>query len=86
MTSVFPIHKKDEKTRCENYQPVSLLPNISKILLRVMCKRLESFLNMSEIINKFQYGFRKDYSTNHTLLSIVEQIRSPLDNNTSCDV
>ena len=35
----------------------------------------------SNIIYKYQFGFRKRYSTNHALLSIVEQIRSNLDKN-----
>ena len=29
---------------------------------------------------KYQFGFRKGYSTNQALLSIVEQIRNALDN------
>ena len=78
---VCPIHKKNEKTRCENYRPISLLPNISKIFERVMYSRLDNFLSSSEIIYKFQFGFRKQYSTNHALLSIVEQIRNALDKN-----
>ena len=77
---VCPIHKKNEKTLCENYRPISLLSNISKIFERVIYTRLDSFLNSSDIIYKFQFGFRKQYSTNHALLSIVEQIRSSLDN------
>ena len=52
-----------------------------------MYNRLDNFLSTSEIIYKFQFGFRKQYSTNHALLSIVEQIRTALDNNTfSCGV
>ena len=78
---VCPIHKKGDKCKCENYRPISLLPNISKIFERVMFTRLHNFLNISEIKYKFQVGFRKNYSTNHTLLSIVEQIRSALDKN-----
>ena len=42
--------------------------------------RLEDFLNSSDIMYKFQFGFHKGYSTNHALLSIVEQIRNVLDN------
>ena len=74
-----PIHKKSEKTKCENYRPISLLSNISKIFERVMYDRLDNFLTSLEIIYKFQFGFRKTYSTNHALLSIVEQIRNALD-------
>ena len=76
---IFPIHKKNEQTKCENYQPISLLPNISNIFERIMYTRLDSFLNSSEIIYKYQFGFRKHYSTNHALLSIVEQICNSLD-------
>ena len=44
-----------------------------------MYSRLDHFLTTSEIIYKFQFGFRKQYSANHALLSIVEQIRKVLD-------
>ena len=71
---VCPIHKKGDKCKCENYRPISLLPNISKIFERVMFTRLGNFLNISEIMYKFQFGFRKNYLTNHALLSIVGQI------------
>ena len=84
---VCPIHKKNEKEKCADYQPISLLPNISKIFERVMYNHLDKFLSTLEIIYKFQFGSRKRYSTNHALLSIVELIRTALDNNTfSCGV
>ena len=84
---VCPIHKKNEREKCANYRPISLIPNISKIIERVRYNCLDNFLSTSEIIYKFQFGFRKQYSTNHALLSIVEQIRTALDNNTfSCGV
>ena len=76
---ICPIHKKDERTKGENYRPISLLPNISKIFERIMFTRLDSFLDSSEIIYKYQFGFRKHYSTNHARLSIAEQIRNSLD-------
>ena len=77
---VCAIFKKNEKTSCANYRPISLLSNISKIYERVMFNRVEHFLNESNIIYEHQYGFRKKYSTNHALLSIVEKIRTSLDN------
>ena len=52
-----------------------------------MYNRIESFLNVSDLIYQNQFGFRKEFSTNHALLSIVEKIRSNLDNKTySCGV
>ena len=79
IATVCPIFKKGDKTHCENYRPISLLSNISKLFERVMYVRLENFLKSSDILYKYQFGFRKQHSTNHTLLSIVEKIRSSLD-------
>jgi hypothetical protein len=68
--SICPIFKKGDKCKCENYRPISLLSNLSKIFERVMYGRLENFLKSSNTLYQFQFGFRKHYSTNHALLSI----------------
>ena len=84
---VCPIFKKNDKTKCANYRPISLLSNIGKIFERIMYTRLESFLDINDIMYNLQFGFRKKHSTNHALLSIVEKIRSNLDKKTfSCGV
>ena len=76
-----------KKTKCENYRPISLLSNISKVFERVYYNKLEQFLNDNDIIYKLQFGFRKKYSTNHALLSITDKIRRFLDNKTfACGV
>ena len=77
---VCPIFKKNDKTKCENYRPISLLSNLSKLYERTMHTRIYDFLEQSDVFYKFQFGFRKKYSTNHALLSIVEEIRGSLDN------
>ena len=79
IATVCPIFKKGDKTHCENYRPISLLSNISKLFERVMYVRLENFLKSLDILHKYPFGFRKQHSTNHTLHSIVEKIRSSLD-------
>ena len=78
--TVCPIHEKNDKSDCGNYRPISLLSNISKLFERVMYVRIEDFLKSSDILYKYQFGFRKQYSTNHALLSIIEKIRTSLDN------
>ena len=77
--SICPIHKKGEKTKCENYRPITLLSNISKLFEKVMYSRIDNFLKSSNFLYEHQFGFRKHHSTNHALVSIVEQIRSSLD-------
>ena len=41
-----------------------------------MHTRLYNFLEDFKAIYDLQYGFRKNHSTDHALLSIVEEIRS----------
>jgi hypothetical protein len=84
---VCAIFKKNDKTSCANYRPISLLSNIGKVFERIMYNRVERFLDEHNLIYKYQFGFRKKYSTNHALLSIIEQIRTNLDNkNFACGV
>ncbi len=44
-----------------------------------MRTRLISFLNKTDTLYKYQFGFRKGYSTKLALLEITEPIRDPLD-------
>ena len=46
-----------------------------------MYSQIEDFLKYSKSLYEYQFGFRKQFSTNHALLSIVEKIRNSLDNN-----
>ena len=56
---VVPVFKKGSKLDCSNYCSISLLPNIGKILEKLMYKRLYTFLNNSSIIYNLQFGFRQ---------------------------
>ena len=86
-SEVCPIYKKNDKNKCENYRPISLLSNLSKIFERTMHTRLYEFIENSGQFYDKQFGFRKKYSTNHALLNIVEGIRENLDNKTfACGV
>ena len=87
LADVCPIYKKNDKNKCENYRPISLLSNLSKLYERVMHTRLYDFLENTNLIYDLQFGFRKKHSTNHAILSIIEDIRQDLDNKTfTCGV
>ena len=66
-----PLHKKNEKDQMTNYRPISLLPAISKILEKLIHKRLYSFLTSQHIISDRQYGFRPKLSTSDALCTFL---------------
>ena len=73
---VIPIFKKDSVLDVNNYRPISLLPAQSKILEKIMHRRLYSFLTNNNIYRKLQFGFRKKHSTNHAATAFIEYIRN----------
>ena len=58
---IVPIHKKGDKTDCNNYKGVSLLPTNYKILSNILLSRLTPYAK--EIIGHHQCGFRRKWST-----------------------
>ena len=44
-----------------------------------MFNRLYSFLEFHNCIYDFQFGFREMHSTNHALMSMIQQIRDTMD-------
>ena len=87
IATIAPLYKNDTKLECNNYQPISLLSNIGKLIEELLHKRLYFFLNQSKCLFDAQFGFRPHHSTNHTLITIIEHIRSALDkNNFTCGV
>ena len=77
---VTPIHKKESKLNYMNYRPISLLSVLSKIYEKLIYLRIYGYLDKNNLIFAKQFGFRKNYSTNHALVSITERIKSMLDN------
>ena len=74
---VTPIHKKDDKTDKENYCPISILPNLSKVYEKLMYNQIYPYFQT--IFSKFQCGFRKGFNAQHCLLAMVEKWRKTLD-------
>ena len=76
---VISIHKKNSKLEVSNYRPISLLSNIDKIFEKLMDSRLIEFLEGKQSLYYRQFGFRKDFSTNHSILTLLESIQKALD-------
>jgi len=58
---IVPIHKKGDKTDCNNYRCISPLPTTYKILSNILLSRLIPYAK--EIIGDHHCGFRRNRST-----------------------
>ena len=74
---VVPIHKKEERTKKENYRPVSLLPIVSKLFEREMYNQLLAFIETH--LSPYLFGFRKAHSTEQCLNIMIERWKKALD-------
>ena len=75
---ITPVHKKRTNTSKDNYRPINLLSNISKIYERLMFKQISEYFET--ILSKFQCGFRKGFSAKYCLLAMSRKWKSAVDN------
>ena len=80
LAKVVPIFKKGCPLDSSNYRPISLLSVFSKIIEKIMYKRLYEFLELHNILYCHQFGFRASHSINHALISLTESVKNTLDN------
>ena len=78
---VVALHKKGASDNPTNYRPISLLSIFSKIIGKLIYKRLSEFLEIN-VIHSLQFGFRRKHSTAHTLISLTERIKQNIDDDT----
>jgi hypothetical protein len=65
---IVPIHKKCDKTDCNNYRGASLLSTSYKIVLNILLSMLIPYIN--EIIGDHQCEFRRNRSTTDKIFCI----------------
>ena len=69
-----PLYKKGSTTLPKNYRPILLLPLISKIIEKVVHDQTQASLEGNKILDKFQSGFRKHFSTDLCLSYLDNKI------------
>ena len=73
--NIIPIKKPGKPSNAaSSYRPISLLSSMSKILERVIHRRLQNHLN-EHIIPTFQHGFSPGRSTTTQLINVTNQIK-----------
>ena len=81
ISNVISIFKRGENQDYNNYRPISLISNPSKLMEKVVHPRLYSFLEKNSLLYERQYGFRNKLSTNHALINITTLIKKLTDIN-----
>ena len=77
LADIFPIYKKGDRNLATNFRPVSVLPYISKLYERILHQQIQSSVDKFLSVNLC--GYRKGFSAQHALMSMIEQFRSSLD-------
>ena len=87
IAKVTPLFIKGDLLDCSYYRPISLLFTFGKIFEKRLYKRVYSFHEKNILIFKRQFAFRSGYSSNHTIVNLVESIKKYIENdNYVCSV
>ena len=77
MADITPAYKKDDAADKGNYRPVSILPAVSKIFERNMYNQIYNYMNLH--LSPYLCGFRKGYSAEYCLITMLERWKKALD-------
>ena len=81
VSRVTPIFKSGDATDPVNYRLIAVLSPFSKILEKIVNDQLISFIDKYNILFKYQFGFRKDHSTELAILEETDILKTSIDNN-----
>ena len=74
VAEIAPLHKSKDTDIVDNYRPISLLFTVSKVLEKIVYKRVYKFLNDTGQIYDGQYGFSEKHLCDHVIGQLIGQI------------
>ena len=77
LADIGPVFQNNDSALVKNYRPVSLLPIISKVFERIMLNQITAY--MDEYLSPHLCGYRKGFSTQTALSSLIEKWKQILD-------
>ena len=77
---VRPIFKSGDSEVTANYRPISILPILSKIIERHIADQMQEYFKLTDIIYKYQSGFRKYHSCSTALTILIDSWLKDIDN------
>ncbi len=73
-SKLIPLYKKGPKHDPGNYRPISLLPVLSKVFEKFLCKKIYDYFESKKLFSKNQHGFRAGRSTTTALTDFLSNI------------
>jgi len=86
MANVSPIYKKGKRSLAENYRPVSLTGQISKIFESIVRDAFVSHLESNDLLKSTQHGFRRGRSCLSNLLVFLDKVTRCIEDGDNVDV
>ncbi|XP_063923008.1 uncharacterized protein LOC135137316 [Zophobas morio] len=83
-TKVIPVFKSGVRNNIENYRPIAIVSNFSKIFERIVANNLYS--HVSNQLSPSQHGFIKGKSTSTNLCEYIQYISDSLESKKQVDV
>lgn len=77
---IMPVFKMNENNEFKNYRPISVLTCFSKLLEKLMYKRLIKFIEKNKILTPHQHGFRENRSTELAIIEFTNRLTNAIDN------
>ena len=69
-----------------NFRPISLLPTVAKVFKIYLYSKISIFLELFDLLDASQYGFRRQRGTIDALAHFVENARDTLENQPKCSL
>ena len=77
--NVTPLFKKNDPMDAKNYRPISITCAFSTTFEKILHAQITEHLDKFQIMTPFQFGFRKNISTQDALVYGTESIRNQID-------
>ena len=76
---IIQIFKFGDSNSTVYYRPISMLPFLSKIVEKLMCARLDTYLKSNNILCTNQFGFHKNSNTSDAIIEFLDYVYSSLE-------
>ena len=81
ISRITPVDKGGETTDPSNYRPISTLYSFVQIFEKLVYSQVLNYLEKHNILNKFQFGFRKGRSMEYAIMELTDNLKKAIDQN-----